>query len=755
MASLVGKRVAHYDVVEKIGEGGMGVVYRARDRHLDRDVALKLLTRRAVVDDSSRTRFLKEALALSRLNHPVIATVHDFDRFRRTDFLVMEFIPGITLSERLKHGPFTEAEILHLAIQLADGLAAAHLKGIIHRDLKPGNVRLTPDGRAKILDFGLAKVIQRGDETRDASITQDQAVVGTLPYMAPEQIMGDPIDVRTDIYGLGAVLYEMATGRRPFPESQTSRLIYSILYERPDAPSKVNPLISPGLEEIVLCTLEKDPDRRFASVDDLAAAAKRLRDGPPGGSSAPVELRGRTGQIDSIVVLPLDNLSGDPSEDYLADGLTEALISDLAKLGALRVISRTSAMQYKRTPKPLPEIARELRVDAVLEGTFQRQGGRVRVNAQLIRAATDEHLWAESYDRTMDDLLTLQSEVSRSVAHEISLKLRPQEEAVLSRMPSVDAEAHELYLRGRYFWNRRDMEGLKRAIAYFKQATERAPQYALAYAGLADAYTILANWSVLRPSEAYPHAKEAASRALELDGTLAEAHVALAFAQHLYDWNWAEAELGFKRAIRLNPSYAAGHSWYALFLATRKRHDESIAEGRRSQEVDPLSPIINSTASWVQYEARQYGEAIRQCRAFLERDASFPQTYLILGLACTQEKRYDEAIAAYEKGLALSGGLSELYAALGVALGVSGRKAEARRVGEEMEKLSAARYVPPYSRGLVEVGLGNEERALELLEESCEHRNTWLILLGVEPMFDRLRSEPRFQSIVRRVGLPL
>jgi tetratricopeptide (TPR) repeat protein len=375
------------------------------------------------------------------------------------------------------------------------------------------------------------------------------------------------------------------------------------------------------------------------------------------------------------------------------------------------------------------------------------------VNAQLIRAATDEHLWAESYDRTMDDLLALQSDVSRSVAREIALKLRPDEEAGFARTHAIDTEAHELYLRGRYFWNRRDREGLQRAIAYFKQATEKAPHYALAYAGLADAYTILGNWSVLEPRQAYPQAKEAASRALELDSTLAEAHVALAFAQHLYDWNWIEAEHGFKRAIRLNPSYASGHSWYALFLATQKRHDESIAEGWRAQEVDPLSPIINSTAAWVHYEARQYGEAIRQCRTFLERNAEFPQTYLILGLAYTQEKMYQEAITAYEKGLALSGGLTELYAGLGFAYAASGRTADARCVGEELQRMSEAGYVPPYSRCVVQVGLGEKARALELLEQSCEHRNTWLILLGVEPMFDSLRSEPQFREILRRIGL--
>jgi serine/threonine protein kinase len=648
MRSLVGKRFARYDVVEKIGEGGIGVVYRARDLHLGRDVALKLLARHAIVDDAARVRFLREAQALSRLNHPNITTIYDFNRYRRADYIVMEFVPGVTLSDRLKGGALPEQEILRVALQLAEGLAAAHREGVIHRDLKPGNVRLTPDGRAKILDFGLAEVVQHGDGTEDSTLTEDAAltkdatptrspfIVGTAPYISPEMIAGDPLDPRADIYGLGCVLYEMGTGRRPFLERDTARLFYSIRYEKPEPPTKLNEHLSAGFEEIVLRALEKDPERRFATAEEVAEALKRVQ------AASAVAPHDRPRQIDSIVVLPLEDLSGGVPEDYFAEGLHEALITSLAKLGELRVISRTSAIQYRRTGKPLPQIASELRVDAALEGTCQRQGDRVRVNAQLIQAATDRHLWAESYDGSMGDFLTLQSDIARSVAHEIALKLLPREEAALRQTETIDADAQEFYLRGRFYWNRRDLESLPRAIVHFKLATERAPNYALAYAGLADAYIILANWSVVKPEDGYPLAKDAARKALEIDGTLGEAHVALAFAEYIYDWNWTEAEQVFKRAIRLNPSYASGHSWYAVFLATRKRHHEAVAEARRSLEVDPLNPIITSTAAWVHYEARQYGDAIRRCRTFLESNPGFPMIYLILGLACTQERMYEE-----------------------------------------------------------------------------------------------------------------
>jgi len=755
------KTIAHYRIVEKLGEGGMGIVYRARDKRLDRDVALKMLTNRSLLDEKARARFTREAKALSKLSHPNIAVIHDFDRHHGTDYLVMEYIPGTTLSDRLGQGPLLEPELLHVAVQLAEGLAAAHQQGIVHRDLKPGNVRVTPDGRAKILDFGLAKPLRPGaagpgDETSDGSLTGTRAVVGTLPYMAPEQVLGDAVDSRTDIYALGAVLFEMATGRRPYPENQTSRLIYAILYGSPDVPSKLNAAISPDLDEIILRALQKDPVRRFQSAEPLIAELRRLLlEGRRVGEGRPPAREEREARIASIAVLPLENLSGDPAEEYFSDGMTEALIADMARLGGLRVISRTSTMHYKRTTKPLPQVAQELHVDAVLEGSVQRAGGRVRVTAQLIRAATDEHVWTGTYDRDLGDVLSLQSEVARSIADEIAVKLMPHEMERLSRIRPVHPEAHELYLRGRYHWNKRDLEGLKRAIEYFQGAITKDPKYALAYAGLADAYTILGNWSVLKPSQAYPRAKEAAAKALQIDDTLGEAHVALTFAQHLHDWNWVEAERGFRQAIRLSPNYASGHSWYAVFLATWKRHDESIAEAKRSQELDPLGLIINGIASWVHYQARRYEEAMEQAIRLLEMDANFPQTRLFLGLSYMQLGRHEDAIAEYERGVALSGGLTELYAALGYALGASGRHADARGVLDELDRMSAVRYVPPYSRGLVHVGLGETERALELLELSCEHRNTWLILLSVEPMFDSIRADPRFQAIVRRVGLPL
>jgi eukaryotic-like serine/threonine-protein kinase len=746
-----GKKLSHYKIVEKLGGGGMGVVYRAVDLHLNRDVAIKVLKSGRLTDPSMRQRFSLEAHALSRVSHPNVAVIHDFSGDRGIQYIVMEYIPGSTLGDRIRAGRASEPEVVTLGIQVADGLAAAHQAGVIHRDLKPGNVMLTQEGWAKIVDFGLAKQLPRSSDPEVGSLTDSDKVVGTVPYMAPEQIRG-ACDARTDVYALGAVLYQMATGQRPFPDEDLPRLIYAIAYVRPEPVRSLNPDVSVPLEAVIHRALEKEPDLRYATAKDIGVALKELRDVVRSGGS-PHALEGARQRIHSMAVLPLDGLSQGMDGDFFADGITEAIISDLCRLKGLAVISRTSIMRYKRTEKTIPEIARELGVQAVLEGTVQRAGDRVRINVRLVRAASQESLWAESYDRRLTDILTLQSDIARSVAREIEIKVRPGDPTFAAKSPAVDSEALGLYLRGRYQWNRRDLDGLRAAIRCFEGAIAQSPDFALAYAGLADSYTILGNWSIMAPRDVYPRAKAAASKALALDSNLGEAHVALAFAEYLYDWKWDQAEKGFLRAIELNPSYAQGHSWYATFLAAMKRHDEAIAEALRSEKLDPLSPIISAIVAWVHYSARRFQETVERCRRDLEMNP-IPQSYLFMGLALTQLGQYDEAIAAFERGVSISGGLTEMYAGLGFACGLSGRKADARRVLADLDRLSSVRYVPPYSRAIVHVGLGERAEALELLEQACEARNTWLILLGVEPLFDSLRGERRFQEVLDVIGLP-
>ena len=496
---MVGKTLSRYRILAKLGAGGMGEVYRAHDERLQRDVALKVLPAHTLADEAARKRFRKEALALSKLNHPNIATVHDFDTQDGVDFLVMEYVAGATLAKRITDGALPEKEVAQLGIQIAAALEEAQEKGVVHRDLKPGNVMVTPKGQAKVLDFGLAKLVRPLDDTAATmSLTETPAAAGTLPYMSPEQLQGKPVDVRTDLYALGAVLYEMGTGQRAFPERESHRLITAILHETPQTPRALNREVSAGLESIIFKALEKDPERRYQSARELRVDLDRLS-GPEPFVVAP---RRR----ESIAVLPLANLSGDPEQDYFADGMTEALITELGKIGALRVISRRSVMRYRGSDKSLPEIARELDVETVVEGSALRSGDRVRITAQLIHAATDSQLWAERYERNLRDILALQGEVTTAIAREINVKLTPQEQARLASARPVNPEAHEAYLKGRFLLSRFSPEHLDTALEYFELALEKDPHYAKAYAGISTTWNGRGQWGGVPPREAWPRA---------------------------------------------------------------------------------------------------------------------------------------------------------------------------------------------------------------------------------------------------------
>jgi len=789
----VGLELGHCRIVEKIGAGGMGEVYRARDEHLARDVAIKVLPPGTLIDESARKHFRKEALILSQLNHPNIATIHDFDTQQGVDFLVMEYIPGITLSEKVSAAPLPEKEVLRLGVQLAEGLAAAHEQGIIHRDLKPGNLRVTSDGRLKILDFGLAKL--RLPVTASAtteSLSETHAMAGTLPYMAPEQLLGEEIDARTDIHAAGEALYEMATGQQPFAQVERSQLVGAILQRPPRPPTAVNPRLSPELERIIGKCLEKEPGSRYQSAKELAIDLRRLQTGMVSAAQPAAKLAkwssarwvglglgipasvivlliafnvgdwrerllGRTGapRIDSLAVLPLANLSGDPQQEYFADAMTEELIATLGQIEALRVTSRTSVMRFKdvRPVGGLPEIARQLKVDAVVEGSVLHSGDRVRITAQLIDARTDRHVWARSYERDLRDVLGLQTDVAQAIANEIKIKLTPQEQARLARSHPISPEAHEAYLKGRYHWNLRTEQGLKKGIEYFQQAIDKDPDYAPAYAGLADSYVGLAEWGLMASREAYPRAKAAASRALGIDETLAEAHASLGAARNDYDWDWVGAEKEFKRAIELNPGYATAHQWYAEYLSEKGRHDEAVAELRRAQELDPLSPIIGAVGGYIFLFAGRYDEAEAQCRRALELNAGFYPAHFNLGRVYLQEKLYAQAISEYEKAIAPEEGNPELATELVRGYAAAGKRTEALKTLSQLKELSKRRYISPYRIAQAYAALGDFDQAFALLEKAYEERTGDLIQLKVEPENDPLRSDPRFQDLLRRMNL--
>lgn len=748
----------------------MGEVYRAQDEHLDREIAIKVLPPGTLSDESSRKRFRKEALALSKLNHPNIATIHDFDTQQGLDFLVMEYIPGITLSEKLAMQPLLEKEVIALGTQLAEGLSAAHEHGVVHRDLKPGNLRLTGDGRLKILDFGLAKLF---DPTRDAlkaeTLTQsvdDSHLMGTLPYMAPEQLSGEHIDTRTDIYGLGVVLYEMATHQRPFREKSTPRLLDSILHQSVVAPRALNPRISTAMERIILKCLEKDQENRYQSAKELGVDLRRLAMSSPSETPPPAYLiPGRltkAKRIRSLAVLPLANLAS-PGEEYFADGMTEALIADLAQTGGLRVISRTSVMRYKGTNKPLPDIARDLDVDCLVEGSILKAGNQVRITAQLIHASSDTHLWAKSYERDLSNILSLQREVARAIAEEIRVNLTAKQRARLTASHSVLPEAYEAYLKGRYYWNKRTEKDIQRAIEYFQQAVVIDPDYARTYAGLADAYHVFWVYAGSLPRENYLQAKTAAMKALEIDDGLAEAHTSLAAIKADDEWDFPGAEAEFRKAILLNPNYPVAHQWFAQYLAYVGRFEEAIAEIRKAQLLDPLSPIIHTVSGDTHLRARHYDQAIMQLKKAIEIESNFSLAHSKLRDVFLEKKMFREAISEGRTAAIMAGEshetAEESTAALSEAYAKSGEDGYWRRRVElamgKREQCSVRRHdESPYCIASIYARLGEEDLAFQWLERAVEERDVSVMYVKTAPEFDSLRSDPRAIDLMRRIGLP-
>ncbi len=792
---MIGRTIGHYRIVAKMGAGGMGEVYGARDERLERDVALKILPAGVFADEPVRKRFRKEALALSKLNHPNIATIYDFDTDSGIDFLAMEHVLGETLAQKVASGALPEKEVVALGGQIAEALEEAHEHGIVHRDLKPGNIMVTPKGRAKVLDFGLAKLLRPvGNMTTAETLSETKGVAGTLLYMAPEQLQGEPVDARSDIFSFGVVLYEMATGQRPFREALTSRLTDAILHQSPVPPRALNPRTSPGLERIILKCLEKDPESRYQSAKEIAVDLRRLAPSisaavvPPSAAltirrravrvaetaaAAVVVLalfliglnvgklrerllgRARPPRIESLAVLPFANLSNDPQQDYFADGMTEVLITNLARIRALRVISRTSVLQYKGVKKSLPEIARELEVEAAIEGSVQRFGDRVRITVELIYAPKDRPLWAETYDRGLRDVLALQSEIAQTIAREIRIQLTPQEQAHLAATRPVNTQALEAYLKGRFFWNKRTPEGFQRSLEYFQEAIKMDAGYAQAYSGLSDTYTLLQNYGLLSPEEAYPRAKAAALKALELDETLAEAHTSLAGVLEDYDWDWSGAEREYKRAIELNPNYETAHQWYGILLSSLGRHEEALAQVKRARELAPTSPRINTDMGWVLYETRLYDEAIAKAQGTLELDPDFAPAHSLLGWAFLRKNRCTEAIAEFQKVAALSRDNTANLSAIAYAYAKAGQRVAALRTLNELKHQSEHGSVPSYQMAIVYAGLGEKEKALESLEKAyAGERDKWLGFLKVDPSFDPLRSDLRFKSLLQRMNLP-
>jgi serine/threonine-protein kinase len=791
--------LGHYRVVEKIGAGGMGEVYLARDERLERDVAIKVLPPGAIADEVARKRFRKEALALSRLNHPNIETIFDFDSDNGLDFIATEYVPGEGLDQKLAAGALAEKEIARFGSQLADGLAAAHDQGIVHRDLKPANLRITPDGRLKILDFGIAKLTMPVSfEAATESLTENTRLAGTLPYMAPEQVRGEKLDARTDIWAAGVVLYEMAVGHRPF-RAPGLQVTDQILHQVPAAPSSTNPRLSPALDAVVLKCLDKDPDNRYQSVRELAVDLRRMAMPTPAATAAVSAPRrqvpARTvfitaavvvvtilaavatyfyfakkkpaaaaSQINSLAVLPLTNLSGDPSQEYFADGMTEALITDLSKMKALRVISRTSVMLYKGVKKPLPEIARKLGVNGIIEGSVLRSGGRVRITAKLIDARQDRSLWAGTYEREMTDVLALQSELVQAIASEIRVQITPQESERLKVARRVDPEVYDTVLKGKATLEHATREGgLNQAIELFQKAIDRDPTYAPAWAGLGEALWSLAEtgFEFVAPAEVRDKAIAAAEKALELDESLPEAHKARAVIAWDGEWDLAAAQRHFERALELRPGYAAAHNLYGQMLVFLHRLDEARRHYDRARELDPLSPWndVNLVGWWL-YQGRPEG-ALEEGERARRRN---PTLWIIrweMGFSQVLLGQPSQAVPEFEAALKLlrPERPAPVLAPLGLAYGLAGRRPDALKILAEMEQASQKRYISPFYLAVVYSGLGRMDEAYRLLDRALEERTPSLVFCTQHDSGPvALRRDPRWKPFIdrfrRQVRLP-
>jgi eukaryotic-like serine/threonine-protein kinase len=748
-----GTRLGPYEIVSALGAGGMGEVYRARDTRLSREVAVKTLPSSMQVDHDARARFRREALALSRLNHPHIEMVLDLGENAGVDYLVLEFVPGETIAARLARGRVPEREAAELGAQVAEALAEAHERGVLHRDLKPGNIMVTPKGRVKVLDFGIAKLsAPAGDETRTLDLTQPGTTAGTLAYMAPEQLLGDAIDARADLYALGVVLYEMTTGKQPFQAAIATALANEVLHGRLAPPRAHEPKLSARAEAVILRAMERERSRRYQTAGEMIGELRRLSASNAGDSGEPTAPAAASSpRVTSIAVLPLENLSGDPAQEYFSDGMTEELISCLAQVRALRIISRMSVMRYKGLRKAIPEIARELNVDAVVEGSVRRAGERVRITAQLIDAATERHLWARSYERDLKEVLALQSEVAVAIVREIQVSVTPQEETRLRDSRAVNPAAYEAYLKGRYFIERRTEEDLRKGLTCLDEAVRLDSSLELAHVGLADAYNLMGFMTVLPPREAFPHAQVEARRALEINPSSAEALTSLAYVALWHDWDFEESERLFRRSIDLNPKYSQAHLWFGNLLTVIGRDEEAYAEAYVARTLDPRSNIAIAFGGWFPYWRGRLDEALQKFRDMLPLISGFGPVQYWMGLAFAQSGQDAEAIAALERSIELLGRTPQALSALATAHALAGRGTEARALLAEVGAQAAHRYVAAYYPAQVLVALGERDAALAALEQAFDERVHWLAAIHIDPSFAALGSDLRFRAIAAKI----
>jgi len=809
-----GKHLGRYEIRAKIGAGGMGEVYLARDLKLNRTVALKILPAEFAADEKRMQRFIQEAQTASALNHPNIVTVFEIDDDHEPPYIASEFIDGETLRARLRRGVNLD-ETIEFAMQIASALVAAHEAGIVHRDLKPENVMIRRDGLVKLLDFGIAKVVDgprsvvdKEAPTRLGIHTEPGVVIGTTAYMSPEQARGLQVDARTDIFSLGVLIYEAVAGRVPFGGSNVNEIFASVLSDEEAFPlARYAGEVPAELERIVAKLLRKNRDERYQTSKDVLVDLRRLKDDltfekkrkllavtesrdalklstdiaqpttSPGAfvaankKTAVISILAvlvilsavaaysylggsrRTG-IDSVAVLPFVNVSKDENNEYLCDGISESLTNDLSQLPQLKVISRSSTFVYKDKNVDLQEVARTLGVQAVVTGRVMQRGDDLQISVELVRASDRTEMWGEQYTRKASDLQAVQSEIARSISQKLRLRLSGTEEQRLTKPATANAEAYQLYLTGLFYFRKGGVENYKKALDYYNQAVSLDPDFALAYAMMTapyvDLYVLTASGD-LTPTQALARSRAAAQRALDLDDNLAEAHIAMASINEL-QWNWSGAEAESKRAIELNPNISLAHNIYALLLSVLGRSAEALAENKRAQELDPLRVALKSNQAKALLFARRYDEAIQVAQAAIKLDPTFPNAHWCLAEIYAKTGNYNESVSEYQKTIELDGPLPTHLCFLGYAYGLAGRHSDALAVLKRLK--TTDKYVSPTELAVLYIGLGDKESALQSLERAYAERDPRLDELKVEPYFDSLRSEPRYQELVKKMRFP-